>query len=350
MKHSFYIVVASWMAGGIMMASCSRDIPAEKEDTSILFHVKSLQYVVAGTSRTIIDDTEDLLDQHPSIYVSDENSASAINNVKVDFLSAGVWRNDGLKWKSNLNYVFYGYVSSPAPGTGNTDGPYISNSSNGRYVAITQPSSYSEDATHWADYLLSYRVTATGAERPVVNLQLERITAGVELYITKSRNIPEAKVMSITFSGVKRKTSMTLTGHAKNEDTSGPTGMKNLWSNNTESNSSVSYTKKDVDGMLVQKYDETKGKYDVSYRFMRFLTVPQILNMENTLEVIYEVLENGVWQPYDLVFELDHYTPSEWTIGHNVRYYLNIDTSMELQAVVEQWNASNVIEGTFIPD
>lgn len=338
------------MAGGITMASCSRDIPAEKEDTSILFHVKSLQYVVAGTSRTIIDDTEDLLNQHPSIYVSDENLASAIHNVQVDFLSAGIWRNDGLKWNSSLNYVFYGYVSSPAPGTGDRDGPYISNSQNGRSVAITQPSSYSDDATHWADYLLSYRVTATGAERPVVNLQFERVTAGVELYITRGSNIPEAKVKSATFSGVKHRTSMVLDTHATNEGFPGGTGVRNLWKNNTETTSSVSYTKKDVDGRLVQKYDERKGKYDVSCRFMRFLTVPQILNVENTLEVIYEVLENGVWQSYDVVFELAHYTPSEWTIGHKVRYYLNIDTSMELQAVVEQWNTSNVIEGTFIPD
>lgn len=349
MKHSFYIVVASWMAGGIMMASCSRDIPAEKEDTSILFHVKSQQYVVAGTSRTIIDDTDDLVNQHPSIYVSDDNPTSGISNVKVDFLSAGIWRRDDLTWNSSLSYVFYGYVSSPAPGEGNTDGPYISNSNNGRYVEITQPSSYDEASTHWADYLLSYRVTAKGSERPVVNLQFERVTAGVELYITRGSNIPDAKVTSVTFSGVKRKASMTLTTHATNSDTSGPTGMKNLWSNNTD-NTSASYTRQATEGIYVPVFDETKGKYDVGSRFMRFLTVPQVLSAGNTLEIAYQVLENEVWQPYDVTFELDNYTPSEWTIGHKVRYYLNIDTSMELQAVVEQWNTSNVIEGTFIPD
>lgn len=332
-----------------MTISCSQDISAEKEDASILFHVKSQQYVVAGTSRTIIDNTEDLLEQQPPIYVSDENAASGINNSPVAFLSAGIWRDDNLKWNSSLNYVFYGYVSSPAPGEGNTDGPYISNSNNGRYVEITQPSSYDEDSTHWADYLLSYRVTANGAERPVVNLQFERVTAGVELYITRGSNIPDAKVTSVTFSGVKRKASMTLTTHATNSDTSGPTGMKNLWSNNTE-NTSASYTRQATEGIHVPVFDETKGKYDVGSRFMRFLTVPQVLSAGNTLEIVYQVLENEDWQPYDVTFELDNYTPSEWTIGHKVRYYLNIDTSMELQAVVEQWNTSNVIEGTFIPD
>lgn len=355
MKHYFFVVMASCVLGGIMNASCSQDIPAE-EDASILFHVKSQQYVVSGTSRTIIDGTEDLLEQRPPIYVSDENSTSNINSAKVDFLSAGIWRSDNLKWNSSLTYVFYGYVSSPAPAseTGNTDGsgPYISNSQNGRSVTITQPENYSEDSTHWADYLLSYRVTANGANRPVVNLQFERVTAGVELYITKGMNMPEAKVTRISFKGVKRKTRMILNHHATKEDIPGATGMRNLWNNSTdtESSSIVSYTLDDEEGIDVSPFDEKKGKYDVSYRFMRFLTVPQILHAENTLEISYKVLENNSWRSYEVEFELDNYTPSEWTIGHKVRYYLNIDTSMELQAVVEKWNTLNVIEGTFIPD
>lgn len=350
MKHDFFIIVASCVLGGIMNTSCSKDISSEEEDASILFHVKSQQLVVAGTSRTIIDDTGDLWQQRQPIYVSDENAASGINNSLVAFLSAGIWRDDNLKWNSSLNYVFYGYVSSPAPGEGSTDGPYISNSQNGRSVTITQPASYSDDDNNWADYLLSYRVTAKGADRPVVNLQFERVTSGVELYITRGSNIPGAKVKSVTFSGVKRKTSMVLYTHATNESSPGATGMKNLWQNNTETANGVSYIKENNEGTEVLDFDEEKGKYDSSYRFMRFLTVPQSLNAENTLEIEYEVLENGVWQPYDVVFELDNYTPSEWTIGHKVRYYLNIDTSMELQAVVERWDTSNVIEGTFIPD
>ena len=351
MKHDFFIIVASCVLGGIMNTSCSKDISSEEEDTSILFHVKSQQLVVAGTSRTIIDDTGDLWQQRQPIYVSDENSTSGISNYEVNFLSAGIWRDNNLRWNSSLNYVFYGYVSSPAPATGNTDGPYISNSQNGRSVTITQPASYSDDDNNWADYLLSYRVRATGAERPVVNLQFERVTSGVELYITRGSNISGAKVKRVTFSGVKRKTSMVLYTHATNESSPGATGMKNLWRNDTETTNSVSYTKEDnVNWFEVLEFDESKGKYDSSYRFMRFLTVPQSLTAENTLEIEYEVLENGVWQPYDVVFELDNYTPSEWTIGHKVRYYLNIDTSMELQAVVERWDTSNVIEGTFIPD
>lgn len=351
MKHDFFIIVASCVLGGIMNTSCSKDISSEEEDAFILFHVKSQQFVVAGTSRTIIDNTEDLLEQQPPIYVSDENAASGINNSPVAFLSAGIWRDNDLRWNSSLNYVFYGYVSSPAPGEGSTDGPYISNSQNGRSVTITQPASYSDDDNNWADYLLSYRVTAKGADRPVVNLQFERVTSGVELYITRGSNIPGAKVKSVTFSGVKRKTSMVLQTHATNESSPEATGMKNLWRNDTETTNSVSYTKEDnVNWFEVLKFDESKGKYDSSYRFMRFLTVPQSLTAENTLEIEYYVLENGEWRQYDVIFKLNNYSPSEWTIGHKVRYYLNIDTSMELQAVVERWDTSNVIEGTFIPD
>lgn len=348
MKHYFFIIVASCVLGGIMNTSCSKDISSEEEDTSILFHVKSQQLVVAGTSRTIIDNTEDLLEQQPPIYVSDENSTSGISNYEVNFLSAGIWRDNNLRWNSSLNYVFYGYVSSPAPGEGSTDGPYISNSQNGRSVTITQPASYSDDDNNWADYLLSYRVTAKGADRPVVNLQFERVTSGVELYITRGSNIPGAKVKSVTFSGVKRKTSMVLQTHATNESSPEATGMKNLWRNDTETTNSVSYT--NVNWFEVLEFDESKGKYDSSYRFMRFLTVPQSLTAENTLEIEYYVLENGEWRQYDVIFKLNNYSPSEWTIGHKMRYYLNIDTSMELQAVVERWDTSNVIEGTFIPD
>lgn len=354
MRHRFFIYIAmgSSLLAGVMNISCSKDTPAEKEDASILFHVKSQQYVVAGTSRAIVEDTEELLNLEPPIYVSDENSASGINNRKIDFLLAGIWRDDNLRWNNNLTYTFYGYVSLPEPNQGNSSsGPYISNSQNGRYVEITQPDSYDDDPDHWADYLLSYRVSARGADRPIVNLQFERVTAGVELYITRGSNIPDAKVTRIAFSGVKRKTRMTLTNHATNGDSPGATGMKNLWSNATE-NETVAYVKQttEPDGFQVPEFEEAKGKYHTDYRFMRFLTVPQTLGSVNTLEIAYQVLENNTWQPYDVMFSLDSYKPAEWTIGHKMRYYLNIDTSMELQAVVERWDTSNVIEGTFIPD
>ena len=144
---------------------------------------------------------------------------------------------------------------------------------------------------------------------------------------------------------------MTLTNHATNGDSPGATGMKNLWSNATE-NETVAYVKQttESDGFQVLEFEEAKGKYHTDYRFMRFLTVPQTLGSVNTLEIAYQVLENNTWQLYDVMFSLDSYKPAEWTIGHKVRYYLNIDTSMELQAVVERWDTSNVIEGTFIPD
>ena len=41
----------------------------------------------------------------------------------------------------------------------------------------------------WADYLMSYRVSANGSNKGLVKLDLERVTACVELYMARSEKV-----------------------------------------------------------------------------------------------------------------------------------------------------------------
>ena len=86
---------------------------------------------------------------------------------------------------------------------------------------------------------------------------------------------------------------------------------------------------------------------------MRFLTIPQNLTSANTLQIDYQVqqtADDDSWESYSATFDLSQFAPGEWTIGHKTRYRLNIDTSVQLEGIVEKWNTTSYIEGTFLPD
>lgn len=340
----------TWVVALLMLLPVACDAPMDDNtgtaDDAILFYVKQ-QVVEGAASRTIVDDTYDLTTQGLPIYVYDEQNHFAAGT-EVPHYGNGVWRKDGLTWE-NSEYVLYAYVQSAGTGSGTN----LTISGNGQTVRITQPAAYSNDPKAWADYLLSYRIAADGADRPLVQLELERVTAAVELYVSfQSSTAHAARVTGITFSGVKYEGTMTLSRHATPSDQPmEDTGMRNVWGCQP-SGVVTSYTHEAVPITVTGFNGTDDQKYDEKYRVMRFLTIPQNLTSANTLQIDYEVqqTENGGWETYSATFDLSQFAPGEWTIGHKTRYRLNIDTSVQLEGIVEKWNTTSYIEGTFLPD
>lgn len=338
----------TWVVALLMLLPVACDAPMDDNtgtaDDAILFYVKQ-QVVEGAASRTIVEDTKDLVAQKLSLHVFDEQNHFTAGT-EVPHYGNGVWRKDGLTWE-NSEYVLYAYVQSAGTGSGTN----LTISGNGQTVRITQPAAYSDDAGAWADYLLSYRIAADGADRPLVQLELERVTVAVELYVSfQSSTAHAARVTGITFSGVKYEGTMTLSRHATPSDQPmEDTGMRNVWGCQP-TGAVADYTYGNA--IEVEGFDGTGEKYDAKYRVMRFLTIPQNLTSDNTLQIYYEVqqTENGGWETYSATFDLSQFAPGEWTIGHKTRYRLNIDTSVQLEGIVEKWNTTSYIEGTFLPD
>lgn len=338
----------TWVVALLMLLPVACDAPMDDNtgtaDDAILFYVKQ-QVVEGAASRTIVEDTKDLVAH--SLHVYDEQNHFAAGT-EVPHYGNGVWRKDGLTWE-NSEYVLYAYVQSAGTGSGTN----LTISGNGQTVRITQPAAYSDDAGAWADYLLSYRIAADGADRPLVQLELERVTAAVELYVSfQSSTAHAARVTGITFSGVKYEGTMTLSRHATPSDQPmEDTGMRNVWGCQP-TGAVTNYTHEAVPITVTGFNGTDDQKYDEKYRVMRFLTIPQNLTSDNTLQIYYEVqqTENGGWETYSATFDLSQFAPGEWTIGHKTRYRLNIDTSVQLEGIVEKWNTTSYIEGTFLPD
>lgn len=346
MKRIPYIYGALWAALLAMLAvACDAPAPeAGTEGSPMLFYVKQ-QVVEGAASRAIIEDTDDLIQKQLSLYVNDNLGEFA--GIEVSFEGSGVWRNDKLIW-NNQEYILYAYVKSPEENGG------ITVSNNGKSIQITQPTGYSADAAVWADFLLSYRVSANGADRPLVQIELERVTAGVELYVSYQANTAHAvQLTGVTFSEIRHEATMNLSYHATPSDLpQEDTGMKNVWGCIPTGTTANYRHGTEADPISIKGFDGKRDKYDTQYRVMRFLTIPQSLSSANTLEINYQVqqTESDPWEKYTATFDLSRFTPREWTIGHKTRYYLNIDTSVQLEAVVEKWNTASYIEGTFLPD
>jgi len=60
-------------------------------------------------------------------------------------------------------------------------------------------------------------------------------------------------------------------------------------------------------------------------------------------------VENGVVSPYTAEYDLSTLPVTELMLGHRLRYYIKIDTSVDVQAVVVPWKEVDLVEGTFLP-
>lgn len=341
MRRKIYI---GWFFVALAAMSCAREDVAPDEGDKIAFYVKT-QQAVSASSRALIEDTDDLLAKRLPLYVTGEGSKT-LTNIAVDYTAYGVWQSKE-EWISGQDYTFYAYIASPLQ-TATTTQVGVSNiSNNGKTLTLQQPKSYSADKNVWADYLMSYRVGANGSNKGLVKLDLERVTACVELYMARSEKVREVRIKEITFKDVVTKATFGISYHAVPEDEEGLYGMKNSWIVTPDETSKTAYTFKPTSPL--ETYTESDDRFDIKYRQMRFLTIPQTLIDGATLSVSYEVDENETTATYQSDFTLSDYTPRAWYRGHKIRYFIGIDTSIQLEGFIEPWKSVDYIETTLLP-
>ena len=330
------------MSAAFLVTSCGKQELSSCDGEKIAFYVKS-QQAVSASSRALIEDTEDLLNQRPELYVTDENQS--MTNQEVSYAGNGVWQSTS-EWVTSKDYVFYAYIASPIASDDKTVGVYVSPGSNGKIITITQPQTYQTELSGWVDYMMSYRVSAKGADKGLVKLDMERVTACVELYMAKSANITKVTVSSISFKNIKTKSSFSLQYHATPDAAEGLYGMKNTWIENVFGDSKKEYTRS---GSFTLS-DVGDDRFSSEHLRMKFLVVPQTLRDGATLSINYNVIENGTPANYDSEFILSDYNIKSWDRGHKIRYFIGIDTSVKLEGYVEPWKSVDYIETTLLPN
>ena len=343
MRKKIYI---GWFFVALAAMSCAREDVAPDEGDKIAFYVKT-QQAVSASSRALIEDTDDLLSTNKQfpLYVTGEGSTT-LTNKPVDYTANGVWQSDE-EWKNGQEYTFYAYIASPLETATSTQGGVSNISNNGKILTLQQPTTYSANENVWADYLLSYRVSANGSNKGLVKLDLERVTACVELYMARSEKVGEVRITEIAFKDVVTKATFGISYHAVPKDEEGRYGMKNSWIVTPDENSKATYTFSPSSPLEI--YTESDDRFDVKYRQMRFLTIPQTLIDGATLSISYTVDENGTLAYYQSDFTLSDYTPIAWYRGHKIRYFIGIDTSIKLEGFIEPWKSVDYIETTLLP-
>ena len=341
MRRKEYI---GWFFVALAIMSCAREDVAPDEGDKIAFYVKT-QQAVSASSRALIEDTNDLLNKRLPLYVTGEGSTT-LTNTAVGYTAKGVWQSDE-EWKAGQEYTFYAYIASPLGAATDTQGGVSGITNNGKTLTLQQPTTYSADEDVWADYLMSYRVSANGSNKGLVKLDLERVTACVELYMARSEKVEEVRITEIAFKNVVTKATFGISYHAVPEDEEGLYGMKNAWIVTPDENSKATYTFNPTS--TLKTYAESDDRFDVKYRQMRFLTIPQTLIDGATLSISYTVDENGTTAEYQSDFTLSDYTPRAWYRGHKIRYFIGIDTSIQLEGFIEPWKSVDYIETTLLP-
>lgn len=313
-------------------------------DNEIGFYIHN-DNIVAPLSKTIIENTSVLESLSLPLYVTDMiNPESTFNNIKVDYSAeTGFWKSS--KTWENQNYSFYAYTYSKGneeTGAGiDVNGKDSKNF--GYYVNLYEPTSYSHDDDEWTDFLMSYRTTnIDGAQKPLVEFQLERITAGVELFISAPEG-SYTEVTEIRISDVTRAAAYTMNDHAVASRNS--QGIRNVW-RYSYLESPVTYSRSG--NLEVINITEEDDKYDDKFRMMRFITVPQ--SVSSTLTIVYKVQEsNSVWTEHNVSIELDDLPVKEWRYGYKTRYYINLDSSIEVEGTIAEWTDVEYVEGVFLP-
>lgn len=328
-----------WVAALAFM-SCAREEVAPAGGDKIAFYVKT-QQAVSASSRALIENTDDLLEKRLPLYVTSEGAGN-FNSTAVSYTDKGVWQSDKY-WQAGQDYTFYAYIASS--GT-DTQGGVSDISDNGKKLTIQQPKTYSISEDAWADYLLSYRVSANGSSKGLVRLDLERVTACVELYMARSGKVGEVTIQDVTFHNVMTKASFSISYHAVSTDEENLYGMKNQWIVATDESSKADYSRTDVE---LNGYTDSSDRFDTQYRVMRFLVVPQTLIDGATLSLNYKVKEGDRESRYNEDFQLSDYTPTSWNRGHKIRYFIGIDTSIKLEGTVAPWKSVDYIETTLLP-
>lgn len=317
----------------VLLAACGK-VEHDSTDNFITF----FPYIqnVAGETKAIVPDENYIINQSLPVVVNDLAVNPVFNNTTINCSANGLWISK-VQWNQNMEYTFYGYISSKGNGTGAD----LTVNNKGYSVNVKQPTVYSHSEAAWSDYLLSYMVKPNPKYAPIVGLQFERITSAIEVYVSKARE-DKVTLTEISISGVTNQMAYNLVDHKLEDRTQ--SGYRNIWSMNPGS-TKVDYVRQNV-GELT-RFVQGDQRFDQKYLIMRVLTVPQDITGRLTLK--YKVVENGTENSYSAEYDLSSLPVAKLVIGHKIRYYINIDTSVDVEAIVVPWKEVDFVEGTFLP-
>ena len=349
-----YLYCQSWkncikavLPAALLAVACSKsDVFTEAKDARdyIVFYVRT-----DGTKAMINDEAAIDALQLP-LYVTDASENSPVfTGTEVTYSGNGVWKSDK-EWNTSKNdYYFFAYVYDAGDGSvsGVTEG---TSAKEGTSITVTQPTSYSSDYKHWADFLMSYRVSKNGADKELVQLELERVTTGVELYMATKPGMT-ITLNKVEFRNIVREAKFDLITHATSATEPGYNGMKNVWSITRSENEITDYFYSPAHALNAfdSSSQTSTERFSEKYRIMSFLTVQQTaIGKELYLE--YTAMENGKEQTYTATIALEDYEPLTWYRGHRIKYYLMVDSSVNLTGIIVPWDSVEYIEGTLLPD
>ena len=265
------------------------------------------------------------------------NGSELYNNVEIERENTGKWYPTTGKttWVSNNSYSFYGYAYNATEGLDIND--------NGTSIKVTQPTSYNE--AKMVDYLLSYKFqVADGAMMPIVQLQLEHAMAMVEIYVVCG-NLFDAKLKRLSFENIYSSGSLKCTTHAIVNE-----GVPNVWEITLTGNGTTKYTLQPNPAIEIgDTREDTAAK-------MKILCIPQQLTANTKLTIDYEVNEKLTsdsadnWVSHTETFQLFKYNPMNYQSGHRIIYTATIDSGVNLQGAIAEWNDVDYIEGTILPE
>ena len=266
-----------------------------------------------------------------------EDGGVLYNNAVIKRQSTGKWYPEGNKtaWNSGSSYSFYGYAYDTTEGLTIND--------NGLSIDVTQPTSY--DEAKMVDYLLSYKFqVADGAMMPIVPIQLEHAMAMVEIYVVRG-NLFEAQLTKMSFENIYSKGSLKCTTHSIVNE-----GTPNVWEITLTGNGTTKYTLQPDQAIAIGDTREgTAAK-------MKILCIPQQLTANTKLTIEYEVNEKltsdgaNNWVPHTETFQLYKYNPMNYQSGHRIVYTATIDSGVNIEGTIAQWNDVDYIEGTILPE
>lgn len=267
------------------------------------------------------------------------NSSKIFNNVAITRDAAtGKWFSATKRnWVEGSNYSFHAYAYNTL------DGLTITSGKDGLEFSVQQPTTYDEEAM--IDYLLSYSFkVADGAMKPIVQLYLEHAMSLVEIYVVRG-NMFDARLTKMTFENIYTQGSMKCTAQAVANS-----GSKNVWEVSPSGSNNVVYTYEPTTPVIIgDERNNTEAK-------MEIMCLPQQLTANTKLTIEYEVNEKiSPESPDNFVlhkeeFQLYNYQPVNYQSGHRIVYTATVDSGVNLEGVVSEWQDVDYIEGTVLPE
>lgn len=302
----------------------------------IQFFMRDVQYA-SPSSKAIIESTETLKNKKlPLRVVNSSNVQPPFNGaVEIGFdEGSGLW-NTGQTWNTNQSYSFYSFLISQPERSATVS--WTTDQKPADKVTITEPSEYSHNDDVWADFLMSYVVPVNGADKPLVEFEMERITAGVEVFVSTPLDEGLVTIKDISITNISNSATFSLVQH--DMANSGRTGIRNNWVPSSVSGS-CEYSRSNIP--VMNRTDE--DMFDNKFLVMRFVTIPQAVTSILTINY------SSDGKDYSVSFDLYADTSViRWDRGRKTRYYVNIDTSVGLEAKIAEWISVDFIEGTFLP-